>query len=512
MKHRPDQLVATARSVLQQQFGFQDFRPMQADIITNILQGKDTMVLMPTGGGKSLCYQVPALVLPGVTLVVSPLIALMKDQVERLQLKGLPAAYINSSLAPDMQQTIFQQALEGEIRLLYISPERLQSTDTRYFLQEASIAMVAVDEAHCISSWGHDFRPEYRALSFLKQQFPSVPFVALTATADRITRQDIVQALNLQNPKHFVSSFDRPNIFLQVKQAKQRMPNIISFLEERPLESGVIYCLGKKTTERVAKSLQKAGFSADYYHGGLTAEQRSKKQDRFLYGKTKIICATVAFGMGIDKPNIRFVIHYNFPKSVEQYYQEIGRAGRDGQPAHALLFYSRSDIMAIKRLIGSGEQTHKQLYKLDHMIQFIESDHCRRRVLLQYFNERSHACGHCDRCASEPTYIDGTLWAQKFLSVLARVSHPVTVQTVIDILRGVMSSHIIERGHHHLPTHGVGKDMSSNAWEQIAVQLRQLGYYDVVYHEYPLAHLTNAGIDVLHGKQEVELVALTLGK
>ncbi|MCY7352783.1 MAG: ATP-dependent DNA helicase [Cytophagaceae bacterium] len=387
----PSSAVLTKEQVLKQVFGYDHFRPLQAEIIDTVLAARDCLVLMPTGGGKSVCFQIPALVKDGLAVVISPLIALMKDQVEALRANGVAAAFLNSSLGPREQESVLWQAKLGELKLLYVAPERLFSGSTVDFLKRLNISLFAIDESHCISSWGHDFRPEYRQLGKLKQEFPDVPIIALTATADKVTRRDILKQMGVPDAPTFVASFDRPNISLTVLPGQKRLQRMVDFLEKHPKQPGIVYCLSRKTTEEIAGKLQKEGFRAEYYHAGCSPEHRSRVQEAFLKDDIQIIVATIAFGMGIDKSNVRWVIHYNLPSNVESYYQEIGRAGRDGTPADALLFYSFADVAMRQDMIENSELPEEQKVlqraKLARMKQYAEADHCRRRILLSYFNE-----------------------------------------------------------------------------------------------------------------------------
>lgn len=500
-----------AKEVLKHYFGYDQFRPGQEEIIANVLAKKDTIVLMPTGGGKSICYQVPGLVMPGISVVVSPLIALMKDQVVALQGNGVQAAFLNSSQSSKEQQQVEQLCYDGVLKMLYVSPEKLLSGGFFSFLKSLKINLFAIDEAHCISSWGHDFRPEYLQLKNLKLQFPHVPLIALTATADRLTQRDILTQLHLQDPKVFLSSFDRPNIYLQVKPGQKRMEAILDFLEAKPFQPGIIYCLSRKGTEAMAKKLQEKGYNADFYHAGLSSKDRDAVQEKFLQDNIMIMCATIAFGMGIDKSNVRWVIHYNLPKNLESYYQEIGRSGRDGSPAEALLFHSLGDVMMLREFITQGGENSKEqalsLAKLDRMQQYAESTSCRRKTLMHYFGEEyPQDCGHCDICDNPPTSFNGTELAQKVLSAVARTKERAPGAHVVDILRGSRNQQSLSKGYDQLKTFGAGRDVAAQDWQRYIHQLINKGILDIAYEEHGALKLNNNSKEVLFGEKRVELV------
>ncbi|MBT4153814.1 MAG: DNA helicase RecQ [Candidatus Magasanikbacteria bacterium] len=495
------------KKTLKQTFGFDSFRPMQEEIINTLVSGNDCLVLMPTGGGKSLCYQLPAIAMPGTAIIISPLISLMRDQVVGLKEQGVHAEFLNSSLTIEAQQEIKQRAQQGELDLLYVSPEKVTSIEFQYLLENIHINLIAIDEAHCISSWGHDFRPEYTRLGHLKARFPHVPFCALTATADKLTREDIVSQLELDNPSVFSSSFDRPNLSLTVKPGRNRFSHISEFVKARKNEHGIIYCLSKKSTEDVAKKLRGIGIQAEHYHAGMTPDQRNKRQDAFIFGKIDVMCATIAFGMGIDKSNVRFVIHYNLPKNMEGYYQEIGRAGRDGLPADTLLFYSFSDVVKLRRFINDGTKQHVQHAKLDRMQQYADSVICRRKILLNYFNEaKLDNCNNCDVCHNPPEMFDGTVVAQKALSAIARTGQTAALGMLIDILRGSKNQDVLKRGYDSLSTFGIGKEYSSEQWEQLMLQLLHQGLIDIAYHRGHALTITEAGKEILTGNGTIQLV------
>jgi len=481
---------------LKKYFGYDSFRVDQESIIKDVLQSKDALVIMPTGGGKSLCYQLPAVLLPKTTLVISPLIALMKDQVDSLLANGISAAYYNSTQTPEEQNVIVEKIVNQEIKLLYIAPESL--SNIQYLLKYDYIDCIAIDEAHCISSWGHDFRPSYQNLGFLKKQLPKIPIIALTATADAATREDIASQLHIPNATRYLSSFDRANIYMEVRPSNKRIQQILKFVKNRPDYSGIVYCLSRKSTETVAQRLADAGFSAEAYHAGLDSEVREQIQDSFIQDKTKIICATTAFGMGIDKPNIRFVIHYNMPKNIEGYYQEIGRAGRDGSDAEALLFYSYADIIQLERFIQGAANEEMQRSKMDRMKQFAEATSCRRRILLNYFGEISeNDCKNCDVCHNPPSFKDGTLLAQKALSTIYRVKEKEGINAVIDILRGAKNQHILENNYTSLSTYGIGRDVSWRDWQHYIIQFINQGLCTIAFHRNNHLELTRLARAVL---------------
>jgi len=466
---------------LKKHFGYNHFRSNQEKIIQHILNKQDVLAIMPTGGGKSLCYQLPAVLLPKTTLVISPLIALMKDQVDSLSNNGIPAAFYNSTQSATEQNEILQQVAENKIKLLYVAPESL--ANIHFLLSTEYIGCIAIDEAHCISSWGHDFRPSYQNLSFLKKQLPDIPIIALTATADVATQKDIIQQLQIPDAEQYVSSFDRSNIYMQVRTADKRFQQIVNFIKKKPDTSGIIYCLSRKSTEEIAKKLTQLGYSANPYHAGLDSTARNSIQEDFIRDKTKIICATTAFGMGIDKSNIRWIIHYNMPKNIEGYYQEIGRAGRDGNNSEALLFYSYGDIIQLERFIRGAANEKMQRSKMERMKQFAEATSCRRRILLNYFGEISEKdCNNCDVCLNPPTFKDGTILAQKALSTIYRVKEKEGINAIIDILRGAKNQHVLDKKYPELSTYGIGKDISWREWQHYIIQFINQGLCTIAFH------------------------------
>ena len=496
---------------LRHYFGYNSFRNNQEEIIRHITQGHDALVLMPTGGGKSICYQIPALTMPGTAIVVSPLISLMKDQVETLQANGIEAEALNSGNDPSADLVIRRRCLQGSIKLLYISPEKLLS-EIDYLLSHIHISLFAIDEAHCISQWGHDFRPEYTQLGILREKFPKTPIMALTATADKITRHDIIEQLNLHDAREFISSFDRPNLSLSVKRgykAAEKMHFILNFIKARPLEAGIIYCLSRKTTEKVAEDLRKKGIHAAPYHAGLSNLERNQTQEMFKNDQLLVVCATIAFGMGIDKSNVRWVIHYNMPKSIESFYQEIGRAGRDGAPADTILFYSLADIVQLSEFARQSGQQDINMDKLKRMREYAESNVCRRRILLNYFSEQTdHDCGNCDICENPPQRFDGTRHVQMALSAVKRTDEQIRISTIVEILKGMRSPTVVRHQYDQLKTFGVGKDISSSDWQDYLLQMLQMGFIEIAYNEGNKVRITDIGNDVLYGRKEAMLCVI----
>lgn len=492
---------------LKENFGFEKFRSNQEQVINAILSGQDTLAIMPTGGGKSICFQLPALLFPGTTIVISPLIALMKDQVDSLKANGIQACFINSTQKDAERQSHIQNLIDNKVKLVYVAPESLSYLENAF--SQITISLIAIDEAHCISSWGHDFRPAYTNLGYLKKRFPSTPILALTATADKATRKDISQQLNLKNPKSFISSFDRKNLSLEVRPALERVKQIIDFIANKPLESGIVYCLSRKTTEELAMKLQKAGVNAKAYHAGLESTIRSKTQDDFINDDCQVVCATIAFGMGIDKSNVRWVIHYNLPKNIEGYYQEIGRAGRDGLPSETILFESYGDVIQLQKFASQGLNAEVQLAKLERMKQYADALSCRRKILLSYFGELvTENCGNCDICKNPPAFFDGTVIAQKALSAIIRLQESEPLPIIVDFLRGSKNAYIFEKEYQNLKTYAVGADISWYDWNQYIIQLINQGYCEIAFHQQNKIRLTTLAREVLFEGDKVQLTTV----
>jgi ATP-dependent DNA helicase RecQ len=491
-------------SLLKTHFGYDSFKPNQEQIVNDILAGKDVLAIMPTGGGKSLCFQLPSLVLEGTTIVISPLIALMKDQVDALQANGIASAFYNSSQQQDVQNDILSKLTKGELQLLYVAPESL--TNLSSYLSELKISLIAVDEAHCISSWGHDFRPAYTQLGYLKKQFPKTPIAAFTATADKATQADIITQLQIPKASVHLASFDRKNLYLEVRPGTTRINQILKFLKSRLSESGIVYCLSRKSTEMLAKKLNSNGFEAKAYHAGLSSEDRNLIQEDFINDRVPIIVATIAFGMGIDKSNVRWVIHYNMPKNIEGYYQEIGRSGRDGLPAYNLLFYSFADVIQLRQFAqGTSNETY-QIAKLERMQQFAEALSCRRVALLNYFGEHlTENCGNCDICKAPPNYFDGTILTKKVCSAVSRLNEMEALGMVVDVLRGSQNAQVFDKGYQNIKTYGAAKEYSWLDLQQYCIQMINQGILEIRFHENGRLLLTPLAKKILFEDKKVRL-------
>lgn len=499
----------TTSKILKKHFGFDSFRPNQKEIINDLLAGKDLLAIMPTGGGKSLCFQLPALILQGTAIVISPLIALMKDQVDALHANDIPAAFYNSSQSQEVQNSVLQNLHHQKIKLLYVAPESLNLLLPH--LSSENISLFAIDEAHCISAWGHDFRPAYTQLGKLKKHFPEIPIAAFTATADSATQDDIVAQLTIPNAKKHLASFDRKNLFLEVRPGTNRLPQILRFLNNRKDESGIVYCLSRNGTETLAAKLNQAGFKAQAYHAGLDAQERSRIQDDFVNDRTPIIVATIAFGMGIDKSNVRWVIHYNMPKNIESYYQEIGRSGRDGLAAQTLLFYSFADVVKLRQFIEESPNRDFQLAKLERMQQFSEALSCRRIALLNYFGEHvSEDCGNCDNCKTPPQFFDGTLLAQKVCSAVYRLSENEPLGMLVDVLRGSKNAQVYDKGYQNIKTYGAAQDIPWLDLQQYIIQMVNQGILEIRFHEKGRLLLTPLAHKILFQNRKVKLASLQI--
>ncbi len=502
-------------TTLRRIFGYTSFRPFQKQIIDGLVRGQDAFVLMPTGGGKSLCYQIPALIRDGVGVVVSPLISLMKDQVDALRANGVSAAYLNSSLSPQGAREVLTRLHAGELELLYIAPERLMQPAFLERLHTLDLALLAIDEAHCVSQWGHDFRPEYVALGELRRHFPGVPVIALTATADPQTRNDVALRLGLADATRYVAGFDRPNIRYTMLEKSRPYEQLKTFLATRRQETGIVYALSRKRVDEVAGRLQAEGIAAGAYHAGMSSENRQQMQEAFLRDEVRVIVATVAFGMGIDKPDVRYVVHYDLPKNIEGYYQETGRAGRDGLASEALLLYGLRDVVMVRGLLETSEneeQKRVELHKLNAMVDFAETLTCRRRVLLNYFGEHlADDCGNCDVCLNPPMRYDATVDAQKALSCVYRVGQRFGLQHVIQVLRGANTERIRRLRHDQLSTFGIGTEQSEDAWGSILRQLLHRGYLVQDLANYGVLQLTERARPLLRGQESLELARPRVG-
>lgn len=497
-----------ALTTLRRFFGYSSFRPGQLEIITTVMTGRDALVIMPTGGGKSITFQIPALMLPGMTIVVSPLLSLMRDQVEALRANGIPAATINSLQTEAENRVVIDAMSAGFIKLLYISPERLVADFPKWRLT-TPVSLIAIDEAHCISRWGHDFRPEYARLAEVRHLRPDIPMMALTATADRLTRDDISARLDLRSPAIFISSFDRPNLSLSVKPypgAKTKIAEIASFIDRYPADTGIVYCLARKTTEAIAAELGRRGYRAAAYHAALPPGSRHEVQTRFRKGQLQVVVATVAFGMGIDKSNVRWVIHNNMPSCIESYYQEIGRAGRDGLPAETLMYHSVSDIIALRHFAQDSGQAALNLEKLKRIEDYAYSGICRRRVLLSYFGqEMTRDCGNCDICLSPPPRFDATIAVKKALSAIIRTDEQVGASMLVDILRGSARADLRAHGYDRIKTYGAGRDIDAPTWQAIILQMLQLGMVEIDYAQGNRLKVTPYGRRIIHATEPVML-------
>jgi len=495
--------------LLKKHFGYDSFRPQQEAIVNTILEGKDVLAIMPTGGGKSICFQLPALVKSGTAIVISPLIALMKDQVDALNANGISASYYNSSQPNEEQNQVLQNLHQGQLKLLYVAPESLPLLQPH--LNEKNVSLFAIDEAHCISAWGHDFRPAYQQLGQLKKTFPNIPVSAFTATADVATQDDILQQLNIPKAEKYVSSFDRANLYLEVRPGVKRIQQILQFLRDKKNESGIIYCLSRKSTESLADKLNANGYDAQAYHAGLDSETRSEIQDDFVSDKTPIVVATIAFGMGIDKSNVRWVIHYNLPKNIESYYQEIGRSGRDGLSAHTLLFYSYADVVQLQKFIENSANKAIQEAKLERMQQFAEALSCRRIALLNYFGEHaSEDCGNCDNCKTPPTFFDGTVLAQKVCSAVYRLREKEPLNMLIDVLRGSKNAQVYDKGYQNIKTYGAASDVSWLDLQQYVIQMVNQGILNIRFHENGRLMLSPLAKKILFEGKKIKLARLQI--
>lgn len=500
-------------NILKEVFGYDNFRPLQQEIIEHTLSGQDSVVIMPTGGGKSVCFQIPALIFDKVTIVISPLISLMRDQVEALKSNGVAAAYFNSSQSDFEKRMIIEDCRTNKLKLLYLSPETLVHAFDSW-LQDIPVSFVAVDEAHCVSMWGHDFRPEYAQLKSFRNHYKNVPFMALTATADKITRKDISDQLGMKNPELFLSSFNRSNLSLAVRPqvpAKQKEKEVLQFIGERKQESGIIYCLSRKETEKWSALLNSNGLNARHYHAGMTSESREIVQDGFINDQFTIICATIAFGMGIDKSNVRWIIHNNLPKNIEGYYQEIGRAGRDGLPSDTVLFYNYRDVILLNDFVQESAFKETYLEKIRRMIQYAEATSCRRNILLSYFGEYNDVpCQNCDVCQNPPAFLAGKVIAQMAISGILRTQENVGITMLINLLRGAKTGELFEKKYHLIKTYGVGNKHSYAEWQHYINQLINLGFIEIAYDDHLKLKVTTEGQSIIKNEKKLQLTRLVI--
>ncbi|MBV1883137.1 MAG: DNA helicase RecQ [Pseudomonadales bacterium] len=496
--------------VLKHVFGYDEFRDQQLDIISDLIDGRDAMVLMPTGGGKSLCYQIPSLIRPGTGVVISPLIALMQDQVNTLIEQGVNAAFLNSSLTRVEQRDIELQFLQGNLDILYVAPERLMTDSTLALFRQSQIALFAIDEAHCVSQWGHDFRADYLRLAILAEEFPQVPRIALTATADRRTRNEISERLTLQQAQHYITSFDRPNIRYQIREKENSKNRLLQFIQkDHEGDAGIVYCLSRNKVNELAQWLKEKGIDALPYHAGLTQGVRASNQSRFLKEDSVVIVATIAFGMGIDKPDVRFVAHMDLPKSMEAYYQETGRAGRDGEPADAWMVYGLQDVIQLRKMMegSAANETFKRVeqQKLETFLGFCEATTCRRQIILRYFEEKAEPCGNCDNCQSPPITWDATEAARKALSCVYRTGQRFGVSHVVDVLMGKATDKVTQHGHHAVSTFGIGQNLDQNVWRSLFRQLVAMGYLKIDFDRFGVLVLDEKSRAVLKGDESLHL-------
>lgn len=505
-----ESIKAKLYNTLKESFGYEKFRPLQEEAISAVLADQDVLLVLPTGGGKSICYQLPAVIKKGISIVVSPLIALMDDQVISLRENGINAHAVHSNLDHNDRTNVYGKVMTEETSILYMAPERLLSDSILHYLKNQNVSLFAIDEAHCVSVWGNDFRPEYEKLSILKREFPDVPTIALTATADSATQQDIITKLHLKKPNTYIGSFERKNITITTRPGTDRLKQVKRLIDKYEGDPGIIYCLSRKGTESVAESLNSMGYNAAYYHAGMAADERKFVHNKFLYDEIKIVCATIAFGMGIDKSNIRWVIHYNMPKNLEGYYQEIGRSGRDGEPAEAMLFFSYADVIKLRSFIDGSDAEEQfkivQSQKLNRMWEFANASNCRTNIILNYFGEfRNESCGHCDNCLHPPEMVDGLTIAQKALSAIYRTKERLTIRNLIDVLRGSDRGDLKKWGWDQIKTFGAGKDLSAEDWRAYITQLINMGYIRLDYLDYSKLKLTPLSRELLFENKSISL-------